>query len=171
GGLGAISGPHLRRATQRRATAPPGRDERRGAWGPFRGPISVAQHRGASRLRRGATNVGGLGGHFGAPSPSRNTEARHGSAGARRASGGLGAISGPHLRRATQRRATAPPGRDERRGAWGPFRGPISVAQHRGAPRLRRGATNVVGLGGHFGAPSPSRNTEARHGSAGARRT
>src|SRR5205085_1431423 len=67
---------------------------RRGAWGPFRGPISVSPHRGAPRLRRGATNVGGLGGHFGAPSPSRHTEARHGSAGARRTSGGLGAISG-----------------------------------------------------------------------------
>src|SRR5207248_7948151 len=50
--------------------------------------------------------------------------------------------------------------------------GPTSVAQHRGAPRLRRGATNVGGLGGHFGAPiSIGRSSagEVVHGAGGER--
>src|SRR5207302_529974 len=46
-------------------------------------------------LRRGATSDGGVGAISGPPSPATLIEARHGSAGARRAMGGLGAISGP----------------------------------------------------------------------------
>src|SRR3954451_19180089 len=33
--MGAMSGPHVQESS---ATAPPGRSERRGAWGPSRGP-------------------------------------------------------------------------------------------------------------------------------------
>jgi len=132
GGLGAISGPPSQQSS-RSATAPPGRDERRGVWGPSRGP-HLNSHRGAPRLRRGATSDGGVGGHLGPPSPAtgdreaprlrrgatsdgglgaisgphhlrRVIEERHGSAGARRAMGGLGAISGPHhLRRVIEKR-------------------------------------------------------------------
>src|SRR2546425_465834 len=50
------------------ATAPPGRDERVEVWGPCRGPYDA-----------------------------RVIEERHGSAGARRACGGVGAMSGPPL--------------------------------------------------------------------------
>src|SRR5205814_8768630 len=66
-----------------------------------------------------------IGGHFGAPSPVTTIEARHGFAGARRAIGG-----------------------------WGPFRGPMTGDDDRGAPRLCRGATSDRGVGGHFGAPN-----------------
>src|SRR5882724_4162288 len=310
-GLGGHLGAPGREPLQRSATAPPGRCERVGAWGPSRGPRTRttpekrhgsagalrtcgglgaisgppdANHsREAPRLRRGAANVWGLGGHLGAPGreplqrsatappgrcervgawgPSRGPrtrttpEKRHGSAGALRTCGGLGAISGPpdanhsreaprlrrgaanvwglggHLgapgREPLQRSATAPPGRCERVGAWGPSRGPRTRttpekrhgsagalrtcgglgaisgppdANHsREAPRLRRGAANVWGLGGHLGAPGreplqrsatappgrcervgawgPSRGPrtrttpEKRHGSAGALRT
>src|SRR6267378_2389307 len=64
---------------------------------------------------------------------------------------GFGAISGPPSQQSS-RRATALPGRDERWGGWGPWRGP-HLNSHRGAPRLRRGATSVGGGGGHGGAP------------------
>src|ERR671930_204508 len=143
-------------------------------------------HRGAPRLRRGATSVGGLGAISGPPCyrPSRLaiTEARHGSAGARRALGVWGPSRGPHVIGPavprSPRRATAPPGRDERWGFGGHLGAPMLSAQpsrdHQGAPRLRRGATSVGGLGAISGPPCyrPSRLaiTEARHGSAGARR-
>src|SRR5712671_7914641 len=115
-GVGAISGPHHLRRLSRRATALPGRDERWGFGGPSRGPITCDGYRGAPRLCRGATSAGGSGGHLGAPSPATAIEARHGFAGARRALGVRGAISGPHHLRRLSRRATALPGRDER---WG----------------------------------------------------
>src|SRR5207245_6752399 len=170
-----------------------------GVWGPLRGPQQATRTRGAPRLCRGAPNVWGFGGHFGAPSRRREPEERHGYAGARRTFGGLGAISGPPAGDANQRSATAMPGRAERLGVWGPFRGPQQATRTRGAPRLCRGAPNVWGLGaisgppagdanqrsatampgraerlgfgGHFGAPSRRREPEERHGYAGARRT
>src|SRR5439155_3390192 len=71
--------------------APPGRDERWG--GPCRGPTTGDDDRGASRLRRGAASDGG--GRVGAPSPPTMIEAHPGSAGAQRAKGGMGALSGP----------------------------------------------------------------------------
>src|SRR6185369_10243042 len=104
----------------------------RSQMGPCRGPQRYARCRGAPRLRRGApSQLGGGGtisgphvlkwGHVGAPSGTRVAEARHGSAGARRASWGVGgpfrgptfsngAMSGPPAVRALPRRATAPPG-------------------------------------------------------------
>src|SRR5919106_1734475 len=57
------------------------------------------------------------------PAIARDKERRHGCAGAPRTLGGLGAISGP------------------------------ANARGRAAPRLRRGAANAGGLGGHIGAP------------------
>src|SRR5437588_454244 len=61
---------------------------------------------------------------------------------------------GGHVTAYIEARPWAPPGRAERRGAWRPCRLYGHVASiYRGAPRLRRGATNVWGLGGHFGAP------------------
>src|SRR6267143_1631890 len=96
GGCGGHIGAPTTHARSRSATAPPGRDERWGVWGPYRGP------------------------HY-----ARAIEERHGSAGARRTLGGVGAISGPPLR-----------------------------TRDRGAPRLRRGATSVGGCGGHIGAPT-----------------
>src|SRR5436305_7259100 len=101
------------RARQSRVTAPPGARRTNGGLGAMSWPPKRAPDRAASRLRRGAANVWGFGGHVVAPKA-----------------------------RAGQRRVTAPPGRDERLGVWGPCRGPQSV-----------------------------RRTEPRHGSAGARRT
>src|SRR5205823_12058681 len=66
--------------------------------GAISGAITGDDDRGAPRLCRGATSDRGVGGHFGAPLPVTTIEARHGFAGARRAIGGLGAISGPHDR-------------------------------------------------------------------------
>src|SRR2546421_685659 len=128
--------------------------------------------------RRGPSE--GLGGHLGAPSAATIIEARHGPAGARRVYGGWGPSRGPHHRRRSSRRPTAPPGRDEYMGGWGPSRGPspamiietrhgsagarrvygglgaisgpITGDDHRDAPRLRRGATSIWGVGGHLGA-------------------
>src|SRR6266403_763714 len=140
GGWGAMARPPSQQSS-RRATAPPGRDEHMGVWGPWRGP-HLNSHRGAPRLRRGATSIWGFGGHGGAPI-STVIEARHGSAGARRAYGGLGAMAGPPSQQSS-RRATAWPGRDEHMGVWGPWRGP-HLNSHRGAPRLRRDATSVGG--------------------------
>src|SRR5438270_890531 len=130
-----------------------------------------------------------FGGDFGAPSPSRNTEERPGCAGAGRTFGGMGRFRPPQVHPATPRSTTAAPGRDEHLGAWGRFRGPPSpsrntegrdgcagarrtfggmgaisgppksIAQHRGARRLRRGATNIWGHGGDFGAPQVHRAT------------
>src|SRR5207245_2598495 len=51
-------------------------------------------------------------------------EGRHGSAGAPRALGGLGSHLGAPCAGARSRRATAPPGRDERWGSWGAISGP-----------------------------------------------
>src|SRR6266403_763712 len=127
---------------------------RRGApsegFGAISGPpistVIEARH-GLAGARRA---LGGLGGHGEAPI-STVIEARHGSAGARRAYGGLGAMAGPPSQQSS-RRATAPPGRDEHMGVWGPWRGP-HLNSHRGAPRLRRGATSIWGFGGHGGAP------------------
>src|SRR2546421_128744 len=93
--------------------------------GHFGAPQQATRTRGAPRRCRGAPNVWGFGGHFGAPSRRREPEERHGYAGARRTFGGLGAISGPPAGDANQRSATAMPGRAER-----------------------------LGFGGHFGAPS-----------------
>src|SRR5207248_1657119 len=98
--------------------------ERWGVGGHFGAPITGDDDRGAPRLRRGATSVGGLGAISGLPSPATMIEARPGSAGARRALGG-----------------------------WGPFRGPHTGDDDRGAPRLRRGATSVGGLGAISGPP------------------
>src|SRR5437763_1957171 len=123
-----------------------------GGLGAMPWPPKRAPDRAASRLRRGAMNEWGFGGHVVAPkararqsrvtaSPGRGerlgvwgpcrgpqsvrrTEARHGSAGARRTFGGLGAMS------------------------WPPKRAP-----DRAASRLRRGAANVWGFGGHVVAP------------------
>src|SRR5437660_10678313 len=64
-----------------------------------RGIAVMPRDRGASRLRRGAPNVGGFGGADAAVREvSRSCpeiEARHGCAGARRTVGGVGAMSGP----------------------------------------------------------------------------
>src|SRR5438552_16426728 len=60
--------------------------------------------------------LGELGGHLGAPVCWREIEARHGSAGARRALGDLGHLGAPHVLARDRGAATAPPGRDER---WG----------------------------------------------------
>src|SRR4051812_7614468 len=77
--------------------------------------------RGARRLRRVAPNVRGYGGHFGAP------------------------ILVP-----SKTRETAAPGRAEREGVWGPFRGPHpSKTRETAAP----GRAEREGYGGHFGAP------------------
>src|SRR5436309_14790359 len=58
-----------------------------------------AEQRGVSQSSvtagRDAANVWGLGGRFGAPHEPSTPEKRHGSAGALRTCGGLGAISGP----------------------------------------------------------------------------
>src|SRR5437762_3460808 len=118
----------------------------------------------------------------GPPLPATIIEARHGSAGARRAEGVWGPCRGPHYLRRSSRPATAPPGRAEQRGVWGPCRGsplpatiiearhgsagarraegvgghvgaPITCDDHRGPPRLRRGAPSRGGFGGHVGAP------------------
>src|SRR5439155_25718985 len=62
--------------------------------------------RGAPRFIRGATSVGGWGGHFGAPSAASTNEERHESFEARRALGGGGAISGPRQRPVQTRSAT-----------------------------------------------------------------
>src|SRR6266481_3379491 len=78
----------------------------------------------------------------GPPSPATVIEARHGSAGARRAKGGVGG----HL------------------GAPSPAT--VIEARH-GSAGARRAKG---GFGGHLGAPSPATVIEARHGSAGARR-
>src|SRR5437016_3828079 len=83
------------RPLQSSATAPPQRYERWGARGPCRGPRDGNHSRAAPRLRRGAANAGGLGGHVGAPVTVTTPEQRHGPAGALRTLGGLGAISGP----------------------------------------------------------------------------
>src|SRR5205823_10042013 len=86
------------RAGSRRATAPPGRDERWGVWGPSRGPVTGDADRGAPRLRRGATSEGGFGGHLGAPLPATLIEAGHGAYGAWRAMGGIWLLfRAPHL--------------------------------------------------------------------------
>src|SRR5260370_1431713 len=71
----------------------------------------------------GARRAMGFGDHLGPPSPATVIEERHGSAGTRRAMG-----------------------------VWGPSRGP-HLNSHRGAPRLRRDATSERGFGGHLGAP------------------
>src|SRR5439155_771813 len=67
-------------------------------------------------------------------------EGCHGFAGAPRARGVWGAISGPPiLVDRVSRGATASPGRPERGGYGGPFRGPPSwLTAYRGVPRLRR---------------------------------
>src|SRR5437660_4232034 len=195
GGRGAISGPPAGDANQRSATAMPGRAERLGVWGPFRGPQQATRTRGAPRLCRGAPNVWGLGaisgppagdanqrsataipgraerlgfgGHFGAPSRRREPEERHGYAGARRTLGGLGAISGPPAGDASQRSATAMPGRAERLGFGGHFGAPIYKTRSRdrwpGSPP-RRAVTDDGAPGRHerwevWGAVAPRLTT------------
>src|SRR5260370_1052998 len=86
----------------------------------------------ASRLRRGAPSFGG--GHLGAPSPATAIEARHGFAGARRALGGGGPISGP-----------------------------ITCDGYRGAPRLCRDATSAGGVGGPSRGPPSTLTPQRRH--------
>src|SRR5438445_3137050 len=98
--------------------------------------------RGAPQLRRGATNDGESGGHFGAPQQATRTRGAPRLCRGAPNVWGLGAISGPPAGDANQRSATAMPGRAER-----------------------------LGFGGHFGAPSRRREPEERHGYAGARRT
>src|SRR5204863_9866309 len=145
------------------------------------------------RLRRGASERGGVWGAISGPPTSVgetsgvNPEARHGCAGARPSVGGCG---GPYrgLPRqsarhpvSTPRRATAAPGRVR---AWGGVGGHIGAShvsrrdircQPRGAPRLRRGASERGGVWGAISGPPTSVgetsgvNPEARHGCAGAR--
>src|SRR5438309_1301321 len=87
-----------RRPRRGGGTAAPGRCERVGVWGPLRGPHDANHSREAPRLRRGAANAWGSGGHFGARTTLTTPEKRHGCAGALRTRGGLGAISGPARR-------------------------------------------------------------------------
>src|SRR6266850_633011 len=144
-GLGAISGPPSPTVIEARHGSAAAR-RAMGGLGAISGPPSptvIEARHGFAGARRA---MGGLGAISGPPSPTV-IEARHGFAGARRAMGGLGAISGPPSQ---QSRATAPPGRDERWGVWGPSRGPHLNSR---APRLRRGATSDGGFGGHLGAP------------------
>src|SRR5439155_19014442 len=66
------------------------------------GEVDIGEvDRGAPRLRRGATNVGGFGGHVGTP----------------------------HRRRVKPRSATIHSGRDERWGVWGAISGPPTDAE------------------------------------------
>src|SRR3989475_10234396 len=184
----------------RRATAPPGRDERRGLATEARHRSAGARRakgvgdRGAPPLRRGATSEGGWRPRRATAPPGRDerrglaTEARHRSAGARRAKG-VGDRGAPPLRRGATseggwrpRRATAPPGRDERRGLATEARHRSAGARRakgvgdRGAPPLRRGATSEGGWRPRRATAPPGRDerrglaTEARHRSAGARR-
>src|SRR5207302_11303289 len=95
---------------------------------------------GAPRLRGGAPNDWGLGGHIVARIyGGRETEGRRGCAGAPRTTGGLGAISWPASTvGARQRGAAAAPGRPERLGAWGPYRGPhLQIDGKSGVARVR----------------------------------
>src|SRR5919201_653569 len=85
------------------------------------------RNREAPRLRRGASNAGGLGAISGPGRSARETEKRRGFAGALRTPGVLGPFRGPDGVRAKQRSAAASPGRFERWAVWGPFRGPDGV--------------------------------------------
>jgi len=104
------------------ATAPPGRGERTGAWGPSRGPAR-------SPLQSCATAPPGRGERTGAWGPSRGP-ARSPLQSCATAPPGRGERTGNWgpsrglARSPLQSCATAPPGRGERTGAWGPFRGP-----------------------------------------------
>ena len=90
-------------------------------------PCALARCRGASRLRRGATNAGGLGGR---PEPCALARCRGASRlrRARRTPGGLGA-PGALCTRPLSRSVPASPGRDERRGAWGAPGAPHVISQ------------------------------------------
>src|SRR5436190_86468 len=97
--------------------------------------------RAASRLRRGAANEWGFGGHVVAP----KTRARRSRVTAPPGTAdewGFGGQAVAPKTRARQGRVTVSPGRGERLGVWGSGRGPQNA-----------------------------RRTEARHGFAGARRT
>src|SRR5207247_3090625 len=134
---------HVTPPRSRRATASPERDERRGLWGPFRGPMFATRDRGTPRFTRGATSAGGF-----------------------------GAISGPPMFTTRDRGAPIHSGRDERWGVWGAISGPpMFTTRDRGAPRFFRGATSAGGFGGPFRGPPCSRCvTEERPDSFGARR-
>src|SRR3989442_1631961 len=127
-----MSGPYDARVIEERHGSA-GARRALGGVGAMSGPPRRTRDRGAPRLRRGATSVGGGGGHVGAPTT-------HGGSG----------------------RAAAPPGRPDPCGGWGAARGPHErrvagpsrPSRDRGAPRLRRGATSVGGCGGHVGAPT-----------------
>src|SRR5260370_1140022 len=100
----------------------------------------------------GARRAMGFGDHLGPPSPATVIEERHGSAGTRRAMGVWGPSRGPHL---NSHRGAPRLRRDATSdGGVGGHLGPPSPATgDREAPRLRRGATSVRGFGGHLGAP------------------
>src|SRR5439155_12926154 len=105
--------------------------------------IENAKHRGASRLRRDASEPPGGSGGPSRPPRKTSTEERHGSAGTLRAAPGVkGALRGP-LRRTDERHGSAGTLRAAR-GLRGPFEAPLEN-QHRGASRLRRDAPSRPG--------------------------
>src|SRR6266849_3649557 len=106
------------------------------SWWSHRCILPSRTGRGASRLRRGAPNVWGFGGHLGAPiaKPEGTPEERPGFAGALRTSGGLGAISGP----------PSPTGMDLGEVAGHPFhRGAGEHECAAGSPEVRSAAPRV----------------------------
>src|SRR6185436_17921303 len=95
--MGGHFGAPIPRRLPRSATAPPWRDERWGAWGAISGPPYHGGCRGAPRLRRGVTSVGGHGEPCRGADTTAAAEERHGSAVAGRAMGGMGGHFGaPH---------------------------------------------------------------------------
>src|SRR5439155_19312607 len=94
------------------------------------------------------------GGRRGAPVGGGESEAGDGSAGGRRARGGLGHLGAPHVLARERGAATAPPGRDERWGVWGAISGPPMSWREIEARHGSAGARRALGgLGGHVGAP------------------
>src|SRR5216684_1721614 len=132
-----------------------------GVWGPCRGPITCDDDPGAPPLRRDATSDGGVGGHVGPPSPATMIQARHRSAGARRAYGGWGPCRGPITCDADRGAPRLRRGATSVWGGWGPCQGPITCDADRGAPPLRRGATSVWGGWGPCRAPMKMDEFEA----------
>src|SRR5438067_1059483 len=117
-----------------------------GGLGAISGPITCDSDRGAPRLRRGATSDGGFGSHLGAPSPATLIEARHGSAGARRAMGGLGAHLGAPSPATLIEARHGSAGARRAMGVWGPSRGPHVNRQHARSCRacVRRSTVAVI---------------------------
>src|SRR5207237_187610 len=114
--------------------------------------------------------MGGLGAISGPPAPTTVTEARPGSAGARRAMGGLGAISGPPAPTTVTEARPGSAGARRAMGGLGAISGPPAPATVTEARPGSAGGDERWGFGAISGPPAPATVTEARPGAAAARR-